>query len=396
MLDKTLLETIGFDRIMIEVGIAAIDSTKMGNALYGLSYADERDNLYLEVTDHADGEVKKIKTMCAIYTTDGAVKVGDMTDTDTDSVKYGIRIKHSQNNLLGEKAEKRMMVVLDIVSGRIAYDTTHNVYNLHDSELAVSMIDRVVRELAINGIYISSPDTWEIITAEVNKTIKTELSMKEYEPVFDWLFAKLFESGAYRRRTDNKKRLKDLTESRTYSCLSRKEAIKVYDKTAQMKDTMNIHLEDNLIRFEVTWNRENLKRRFKRTRADISILSDMDLLHSNFYGVLDGIIEIIKGAIDNEVAALSSLYKKTGRKEIKRIYSENASTIFDNLIFMKAAHSYYKSCKNSNFSKDTKGLIDGFDKRLNHRIEKLIFILSILAEKEPDIIKLNKTLRQYL
>ena len=396
MLDNELLGIIGFDRIMLEVEIAAIDSTKMGNALYGLSYADERDNLYLEVIDHADDSVKKIKTMCAIYTTDGAIKVGDMTDTDTDSVKYGIRIKHSQNNLLGEKAEKRIMVVLDIVSGRITYDTTHNVYNLHNSESAVSMIDRVVRELSINGIYLSSPDTWEIITAEVNKTIKTELSMKEYEPVFDWLFNKLYDSGSYNRKTDNKKRMKDLTESRTYSCLSRKEAIKVYDKTAQMKDTMNIHLEENLIRFEITWNRENLKRRFKRSRADISILSDMDMLHTNFFNVLDEIVKITKGFIAAEVMALSLQYKKTGRKEIKRIYSENASTIFDNLIFLKAAQLYYKRCKNSNFSKDIKGLHDGFDKRLDHRVQKLIFILSVLAEKEPDIIKLNKTLRQYL
>lgn len=396
MLDHKKLNVVGFDRIEIEVDLLSMDSNKLGQAISGVSYADDKDNLYLQVVDHVDGSIKKIKTMCITVRTDGSLCEGNMKDAEKDSVKYGIRVKNTQNNLEGKSAEKRMQVVLDIVTGRTVYDTTHNIYNLHDRNAAAELIDRVIRELEVSGIYLSDPITWELITAEINKTIAIDEPISEYEKSFDWLFEQLYKSEKFDRKIENKKRLKDSTESKTYNCKRRNESIKIYDKTAQIKDKMNIYLDENLIRFEVTWNRENLKKKFKRDNADITILSDIDLMNKNFFSVIDEIIAIAKDSLYEEIISLSSQFKKAGKKEIDRVYSNNASCIFDNVIFIAATQHYYKGCNNSNFSKNIKSSYKDFDKRLDHRVSKLMFIFSVLLEKESELIKLNKTLKQYL
>lgn len=385
MIDKSNIGKIGYDRILLEVDIKAIDTSKMNGEQYAIGYAAADDTLSYEILDKADNTLKKIKTMKVMYKIDG----GAVDLKEKDSIKYGVEVKQRRNNLNGNHYTT---VLLDIVMGRVAYGTTHNVYNVNTKETAEETINRVAKELAYNGIELTDPTEWRIVSAEGNRTVETEYELKYYEKIMEWAFNKLYESGEFKEDKRVRSRNKDGSTSMTYSCKSKRREMKIYDKTAHIKDTLNIYIEDNLIRCEVKWNREGIERAFGSNEVE-AVLYDMEALTEAYNRTIDDVCKTLKAAAEKEIKQLYKQIHTASVKCLKEVYKDNE--IFDVVFLILAAEKKYKEeGKRSVFSRDTKRLLTVVGDHNRFKYKDLIYILTAFRS-EAKLITFSKATDKY-
>ena len=383
---KELIGKIGIDRVVIEVGIKSINTSKMGNGLYSIGYAAEDDNLCVLVNDISDNNERRIKNMKMMYTVDGATE--GLKEKDT--VKYGIEVKQRKNNLNGAIST---VATLDIVMGRVAYDTVHNIYNVHTTETAQQTIQKVKRELAANGINLTDESEWIVTSVEVNKTMETEKSLSEYTTSLEWAFNHLLNSRDISEDRRHRKKVGE-KKSITYGWRSKRRDIKFYDKAAQCRE-LNIHLLEELSRCEIKWDKEGIERAFGSN--SIEILYNREKIESAYNRAIADMVKTLKKAADKEIEELYQQFKGANYKEMNRVFSNNSKGLFDIVFLLEAANRSYKAKKqtSSNFNRDTKKLLKELDTSYRYNYRDLMYLLTAFSSEPIEVVQFSKAVNKY-
>lgn len=148
---------------------------------------------------------------------------------------------------------------------------------------------------------------------------------------------------------------------------------KIYDKTSQIKDTLGIIIKENLIRLELTYNKEAIQKSFGGTY--LKNVLDKEKVEKSYNKLTKELNKYLKEFTDEEIKYLESQFKKANFKEIDRVYKENAKGIFDIYFLIEAIEKVYKDMGNRNFNRDIKKLLKNYDSSLYGKYNKLHKIL---------------------
>lgn len=351
-LEKNKLNTIGVDRIKIYVDLISIN-TEINADRYSL--AMEKATKYYKVYDYAKDEYIKLsgleyeKTIACI--------------DNKDNVSYGLTI----DKLSRSKA------VLDIVLPRVVYGTIHNIYNVIDRDIIIDSLQCIVEELRSEGIEINEPTEWEVFSMEVNKTIISDKPLIAYRKGILWLLDEAFFKGYTKEDNDLKSRLKDDSISNTYYYGTNRIGKKIYDKTAQIKDTLEIYIKENMIRLELTYNKEAIERTFKSVK--LYDVLNKEKIENSYNKATKVLGEYLKEFTEGAICALEKQFEVANYKEIDKVYKENANGMFDIVFLVEATQRIYKKNKNRNFSRDIKKLLKCYDTSLYGKYRELYNII---------------------
>lgn len=351
-LEKDKLNTIGVDRIKIYVDLISIN-TEINADRYSL--AMEKATKYYKVYDYAKDEYIKLsgleyeKTIACI--------------DNKDNVSYGLTI----DKLSRSKA------ILDIVLPRVVYGTIHNIYNVIDREIIIDSLQCIVEELRSEGIEINEPTEWEVFSMEVNKTIVSDKPLIAYRKGILWLLDEAFFKGYTKEDNDLKSRLKDDSISNTYYYGTNRIGKKIYDKTAQIKDTLEIYIKENMIRLELTYNKEAIERTFKSVK--LYEVLNKEKIENSYNKATKVLGEYLKEFTKEAICALEKQFEVANYKEIDKVYKENANGMFDIVFLVEATQRIYKKNKNRNFSRDIKKLLKCYDTSLYGKYRELYNII---------------------
>ena len=351
-LEKDKLNTIGVDRIKIYVDLISIN-TEINADRYSL--AMEKATKYYKVYDYAKDKYIKLsgleyeKTIACI--------------DNKDNVSYGLTI----DKLSRSKA------ILDIVLPRVVYGTIHNIYNVIDREIIIDSLQCIVEELRSEGIEINEPTEWEVFSMEVNKTIVSDKPLIAYRKGILWLLDEAFFKGYTKEDNDLKSRLKDDSISNTYYYGTNRIGKKIYDKTAQIKDTLEIYIKENMIRLELTYNKEAIERTFKSVK--LYEVLNKEKIENSYNKATKVLGEYLKEFTKEAICALEKQFEVANYKEIDKVYKENANGMFDIVFLVEATQRIYKKNKNRNFSRDIKKLLKCYDTSLYGKYRELYNII---------------------
>lgn len=351
-LDKEKLNTIGIDRIKMYVDLISIN-THINADRYSL--AMEKAKKYYKVYDCATDEYIKLSSLEYEKTIAGV--------ENKDNVSYGLTI----DRLSKSKA------ILDIVLPRVVYGTIHNIYNVMDKDVIMESLQCIVEELKSEGIEINEPIEWEVFSMEVNKTIVSDKPLIEYREGILWLLDEAFFKGYTKEDNDLKSRLKDNSISNTYYYGTNRIGKKIYDKTAQIKDTLEIYIKENMIRLELTYNKEAIERTYKS--ANLCDVLNKEKIEKSYNKATKVLGEYLKEFTEEAICALEIQFKKANYKEIDKVYKENAKNMFDIVFLIEATQRIYKKNGNRNFSRDIKKLLKCYDISLYGKYRELSNIL---------------------
>lgn len=350
-LDRTKLNVIGIDRMKIYVDVIGIN-TEINADRY--SVVTEKAKRYYKVYDYASGTYIKLSTLKF------EKLIADLDKID--NVKYGISIN-----------KDRTKAVLDIVLPRATYGTLHNCYNVLDKTTILETLECVIEELKDEGIELNAPEEWEVFSLEVNKTIIADRPLESYKDSLIWLLDNAFNRGYAKQSNILKERLKDNTVSTTMYFGTNRIGKKIYDKTSQIKDTLGIIIKENLIRLELTYNKEAIQKSFGGTY--LKNVLDKEKVEKSYNKLTKELNKYLKEFTDEEIKYLESQFKKANFKEIDRVYKENAKGIFDIYFLIEAIEKVYKDMGNRNFNRDIKKLLKNYDSSLYGKYNKLHKIL---------------------
>ena len=353
-LDKNKLNTIGVDRIKLYVELISVN-TEINVDIY--SVATDKAKMYYRVYDEATGTYINLSGLNYRKVITGE----NVTSDGKDNVSYGLDMSN------------RSKVVLDVVLPRVVYGTIHNVYNVIDREVIIESMECIVEELKAEGIEINDPEEWEVYSMEVNKTIIADKPLISYREGILWLLDNAFLKGYTKEDNDYKKRLSDNSISNTYYYGTKRINKKIYDKTGQIKDNLNIYIKENLIRSELTYNKEAINKTFKSIYLyDVLNKEKIEKSYNKATAELgDYLNEFTEEAITN----LEAQFTKANFKEIDRVYKENAKRLFDIVFLVEAARKVYKGYGNNKFSRDIKKLLKCYDNSLYGKYRELYNIL---------------------
>lgn len=351
-LDKDKLNVIGIDRMKIYVDLMSVN-THVNADCYSLAVNGAKK--YCEVYDCATDRYIKLSGLEYEKTIAGA--------GSKDNVSYGLTL----DRLSKSKA------ILDIVLPRVVYGTVHNIYNVIDKEVIIESLQCIVEELKSEGIAINDLTEWEVFSMEINKTVVSDKPLVDYRKSILWLLDNAFFTGYTKEDNDLKGRLKDDSISNTYYYGTNRIGKKIYDKTAQIKDTVEIYVKENMIRSELTYNKEAIERTFKST-----MLHDV-LNEKKIKGAYDKATKVLgeylKEFTEKGINELEIQFTKANYKEIDRVYKENSTKIFDIMFLMEAIQRAYKKYGNRNVSRDIKKLLKCYDTSMYGKYRELSNIL---------------------
>ena len=298
-LDRTKLNVIGIDRMKIYVDVIGIN-TEINADRY--SVVTEKAKRYYKVYDYASGTYIKLSTLKF------EKLIADLDKID--NVKYGISIN-----------KDRTKAVLDIVLPRATYGTVHNCYNVLDKTTILETLECVIEELKDEGIELNAPEEWEVFSLEVNKTIIADRPLESYKDSLIWLLDNAFNRGYAKQSNILKERLKDNTVSTTMYFGTNRIGKKIYDKTSQIKDTLGIIIKENLIRLELTYNKEAIQKSFGGTY--LKNVLDKEKVEKSYNKLTKELNKYLKEFTDEEIKYLESQFKKANFKALfnKDIYS---------------------------------------------------------------------------
>lgn len=385
-IDTRKLNNIGYDRLTMEVDILAIDTARLNDCSIG--YASDDDNICMELYDKADDTVKRVKNLKAYCRVDGCL----LSDTEKDTIKYSVTVCQRRNVATNSTYTT---AILDVVLGRVAYATVHNVYNVYDNETLINALEQIHRELCLNGIELDEPTEWLVTSMEINKTVEINYPLSQNNSL-SWAFGKLYNSGKYKSRSEIQSRNVDGTSSMTYTCRTKRRDMKIYDKTAHLKDTLNIFIDESLARCEITLNKEAIFKAFKSLSVS-EVLFNRDTVEAVYNGFLKDICSTLKTEMNKSINDLYKQFTRTGSKELSRIYAYNSTDIFDMVILVEAGLKAYKDYgkKNSDFNRDIKKLLTIADPNHRHRYKELLEILTAF-DPGAELIALSKPTYKYI
>ena len=351
-LDKEKLNVIGIDRIKIYVKLVSIN-TRINADCYSLAVNEAKK--YCEVYDCATDRNVKLSGLEYGKTIAGA--------ENKDNISYGL----SLDRLTKNKA------ILDVVLPRVVYGTVHNIYNVIEKEVIIESLQCIVEELKAEGMIVNDLAEWEVYSMEINKTIVSEKPLVSYREGMLWLLDKVFFSGYTKKDDDCKSRLKDGSISNTYYYGTKRIGKKIYDKTAQIKDTLEIYIKENMIRSEVTYNKEAIERAFESTKLqDVLDEEKIRELYNKSTKVLG---DCLKEFAEKTICELERKFTRANYKEIDKVYKENATKIFDIIFMLEATRRAYKKYGNGNVSRDIKKLLKCYDTSMYGKYKELSNIL---------------------
>ena len=357
-LDKNKIGVIGIDRIKVYVDVVSVN-TELNADRY--SVATEKATKYYKTYDYATDTHINLS----------ALKYEKLIATmgEADNVKYGLSINKDKTN-----------AILDIVLPRATYGIVHNIYNVIAKNTIMDTFECIIEELKAEGIEINSTEEWEVFSMEVNKTIISDKPLIEYKESLLWFLDKAFDYGYTNQSNNLKERLKDGSVSTTLYFGTNRIGKKIYDKSAQIRDTLGIFIKENLIRLELTYNKEALQRTFLgnvgiRKPVYLEDVLVKEKIEKSYNKATKELNSYLKVFVDEEVQKLESQFEKANYKEIERIYKENANGMFDILFLVEATEKVYKGMKNRNFNRDIKKLLKNYDSTLYGKYNELHKIL---------------------
>lgn len=352
-IDKTKVNIIGIDRMKVYVDIVSVN-TELNADRY--SVAIEKATKYYKTYDYATDTYINLSTLKYEKV------VSDIRSEEADNVKYGLSINKDKTK-----------AVLDIVLPRATYGTIHNIYNVIAKDTIMDTFECITEEIKAEGIEISPIEEWEVFSMEVNKTIISDNPLKEYKDSLLWLLDNAFNHGYTKQSNVLKERLKDDTISTTLYFGTNRIGKKIYDKSAQIKDTLGIVIKENLIRLELTCNKEALQRSF----GGIYLMDvlNKEKIEKSYNKATKELNEYLKEFTEKEIQCLEEQFECANLKEIERIYRLNATKIFDIYFLLEATKKAYKKYKSNKYSRDIKKLLKIYDTSLYGKYKELHEIL---------------------
>lgn len=252
--NKDLLKGVGFDRVTFEVDTEKVDFSKY-------SYHKSKS---------------------------GVVSINESDYINAKQFRYSL-----YNN-------KDNKLYLEIVLPRVFYNSIHNIYNVKAKKDTKSAITDVLEELKVKGIE-TSVKALKCTKMEINKTVILEEDVSVYKDVFNYLLG-----GNCKINTEE-----GLTVSKSLS--SYRKNYKFYNKKAELKNTINLYVQENLCRFEITLNAEAITRTFKT--SDITNITQGQI--NRYY---KSVIESLADALERDINIDADiLYRMFQDKKCRKI-----------------------------------------------------------------------------
>ena len=341
----------GYDRVKILTDIKSLNTELMGSYKYNIGYAALDDDKCNEIIDTSTGEYLRIKNLKLMVTTEAA---------DDDNIRYGISVSDQR-------------AILDITMPRVAYNTIHNIYNVHTEAAARGVIQTVKTELMALGVELVDEDLWEVIYIEGNITNKTEYPLINYKSILDWVEEEIFKSKAFRDDGRNR-RHNNNSISLTYAFKTDRRGITIYDKARHLEDTLNICVSDNLVRCEAKWRKKGILKAFGSN--DITILYDMEALNQAYDRAINTILRVVANATREQMAFIYTKLKAPGVRRMRDVWDKEGDDIFDPILLLAAAEKIYKENNRKEFSRDKKIFLKHIGDKKIYKYRDLIYILS--------------------
>lgn len=354
-LDTTKLNVIGYDRIKIYTHLVSVNTNKNYND-YG--HATKRANVKYKVFDTAVNDYIYLNS----FEFKRSITGENITTSEKDCIVFGLHLNRERN-----------VIVLDVVLPRIAYGTIHNIYNVSKKEEAIKTMNMLKETLKAEGIELSPIETWEVFSLEMNKTIKADKPLHHFRENLNWLFNNAFKEEIIAENGDHRKRLSDNSVSNTLRFSTKRIKKKMYDKSCQLKDTLNFFIDENLIRLELTYDKEAIKRAFISNKF-LDVFNE-ERMNRSYNKATIQLIELLNKFTEAEINKLETEFTCANLTEIKKVYDENAKKMFDILFLIEATKRVYKREKNNKFNRDIKKLLKSYDKALYNNYNELRKIL---------------------
>lgn len=354
-IDKNKLNVIGIDRVKIYVDVINVNTIKNPN-IYGLA-TEGATNGY-KVYNESTGKYIKLSSLNYMKTISGE----NIEVKEKDNVIYGLGL-----------TKDKQKIVLDIVLPRLVYKTIHNIYNVSDRNEVLRAFEMLKVELEVEGIILNSMEEWEVFSVEVNKTIETDKPLVHYRKNLNWLFDEAFNAGYVDETSDQKKRLLDNTVSNTLKFSTKRIKKKMYGKSEQLKDQLKLYIGVNLVRLELTYDKEGIQRAFGSNY--LSDILDKEKMHKSYNKHTVELIKYLNEFTEEKISKLEQCFTCANYKAIEKVYRENVTDIYDIVFLIEASRRIYKKEKNNKFSRDIKKLLKSYDKTLQNRYNELRKIL---------------------
>lgn len=354
-LNKTKLKVIGFDRIKLYVELISINTKKNPN-IYGI--ATETATLGYKVFNEAINGYCKLNSFKFKKTITGE----NIEENDKDNIIYGLEISRDKRK-----------IILDIVLPRMVYGTIHNIYNVSDKTEAIKAMEMLIVGLKAEGIEINPIEEWEVFSLEVNKTIVADEPLTYYRKDLNWLFDKALDKGYLKGISEYRKRLLDNDISNTLKFDTKRIKGKIYSKSCQIKDQLKLFIEENLIRLELTYDKEAIQRAFGSN--GLYDIFDKDKMEKSYNKATSKLIKYLNEFAEETIKNLEDKFECANYKAVDKVYKENVAYIYDILFLVEASRRVYKREKNNKFSRDIKKLLKSYDKTLQNRYNELRKIL---------------------
>lgn len=354
-LDETKLKVIGFDRVKIYVELISVNTDKNPNA-YGI--ATEMATLGYKVFNEATNDYCKLNS----FKFKKIITGENIEENDKDNIIYGLELSRDKRK-----------VILDIVLPRMVYGTIHNVYNVSNKEEVTKAMEMLIIGLGVEGIEINPIEEWEVFSLEVNKTIVADEPLIYYRKDLNWLFDEALDKGYVNEISEYRKRLLDNDISDTLRFDTKRIKGKIYSKSSQIKDQLKLFVEENLIRLELTYDKEAIQRAFGYN--GLYDIFDKDKMEKSYNKATSKLIKYLNEFTEEKIRNLERKFECANYKAINKVYKENITDIYDILFLVEASRRVYKKEKNNKFSRDIKKLLKSYDRSLENRYNELRKIL---------------------
>lgn len=275
--DKDLLRGVGFDRVTFEVDAEKVDFSKY--------------------------EYHRSKS--------GAVSINESDYINAKQFRY---------SLYSNKDNK---LYLEIVLPRIFYNSVHNIYNVKAKKDTKSAITDVLRELKVKSIEIPVK-ALKCTKIEINKTVILEEDVSVYKDVFNYLLG-----GNCKINTEE-----GLTVSKSLS--SYRKNYKFYNKKAELMNNIQLYVQENLCRFEITLNAEAIIRTFKTN--DITAITQGQV-NKYYKSVIRTLADSLERDIDIDADILYKMFQDARCKKISEFrtvyqkFDDTERVVFSDIVY---------------------------------------------------------------
>lgn len=374
--NECLLGKVGLDRVKFLVSIECIDFSIL-KSIESLSYTNSNNFLKMEVIDKSTGEYIYIKEYKHCISIDDGFK---------SEVMYGIEVKTQSN---GPKKPKSVVCELDITFPRVFYNTIHNIYNVHNTEDVQSVIDSVINQLELDGIYLKDPSTWLIKSLEVNKTFELNSNQSKFDDCMKYILALNIQNKYYRESHGYND-----SGNNSYSFKSNRQTFKIYNKSNQIQNSYSQTVDKNLIRVELNLNKDGIDNRFKNN--SINIVFDINSLNKLYIDINRKFYNNIQKSIDSEIKFFIQKLDQSNFKSMDLLSSQNSEKVFDIIYIAESAYQIYEKNNNNHLHRDLKKLFDKIDSNKIGRFKVLERFFKSAGVENNHLYKFSKNIKKYL